>query len=506
MRSRVLCALVALVPTGGCGPACGEWADVPVEDPDGLATSGQVDAVRAAIDTFAGWTGRDETCVADVRFVDALEEDGVTLAGRYTHPSRRIRVVADLGEGPLARVTAHEFCHALDHEEGWISLENADVLAPYADVNAEVYDTEAARTREAFARICQDGPTLPALYAALAEACGVDAEDEAVAFVDEVAFVHVDDVGELGTFAAASTWTPVDGTTRTGASLGAAVAAGGGGLFALDHPYTEEADGSGTIAPELLRLEARAVAERLAMDPFAPTRDANDNPLFTRHRLLGSSGDPILVAMEDGAAWRVRSAPLALEPVDGFGAFDPWTGLVGFEHEGQALVMGTRDGVDLVALVDLDAGTVAPVEEADLLEGVRPAAFYADAEGALVVFAGAGGVLLVGVDWAGDVQWLHGLPGGDDRVRGLTRLADGSVLVAPSVYVPEGDGMAVGVPLPMRLDPASGSWSVPDGDCDGVWAYTGWVLAGGVPATVATETLDAGGYRLVWGELAVEGR
>lgn len=511
MRARLppVLALLAVVPAAGCREECGEWADVPVEDPDGLATPEEVDAVRAAIDLFAVWTGRDETCVEEVRFVDALEQNGVPLAGVYASPSRRIRVVADLSQGALATVMAHEFCHALDHEEGWVSLENAEILAPHTEgLDPVVYDTEDARTRDAFARICQEGPALPALYAALSEACGVEAEDAAVAFVDEVAFAPREGAGDLGTFSAEATWTALEETGRVATPLGAWVAPGAAGLFALDHSYTEEGDGTVTIAPELLRVDpaTRTVVERLALDPHAPARDANNNPVYSRHRLLGSGGDPILVSLEDGAAWRVRSEPLALEAI-AFPAFDPWTELTGFEHDGRALVMGTRDGVDLVALVDLDAGTVATVAEgeADLFDATRPVALYADAEGGLAVFAGGGGPVLVGLDGEGEVAWLQALPGGDDRVKGLTRLADGSVLVAPTVYVPEGDH-ASGVPLPMRLDPASRAWSVPAGDCGGIWTSGGWVLAEGVPATVSTETLDTGGYRLTWGELTVTTR
>lgn len=494
-------AILAAALGPGCA-RCQGWADVPVNDPDALATAEGLDAVRAGIDQIAAWTGRDETCVDEVRVVDALDHEGIPLGGHYISTSRRVEVVADTS---LQHVTTHEFCHAVDHEEGWISLDNADVLAAHADATPhDVYETEDARTREAFARICAEGPVLSALYAALSEACGVEGEDPAVLFVDEAVFAPREETS-FDTFTAEATWTPIDGTERAGASLGALLVAGGAGALALDLAGAGD-DDDYRVSPQLLRLDGATVTESLALDPHAPVRDANDNPTYTVHALLGSTGDPLLVSLLDGAAWRVRSDPLALEAVD-FPAFDPNASLEGFEHEGRAFVLGTLDGADVLALVDLDAGTITPVAEGeqDLFRADEPVALYADAEGGVAVFRGGAGAVIVGLDWDGEVTWRHPLPGGDDRLRALTRLGDGTVLVAARVSVPAGEfgGAAL---LPMRLEPVDGAWSVPDGGCDGWPAYEGWALVGDAPTVLYAEAAGDGDYRLLRGELAVSAR
>ena len=503
---RIL-ALAALL-GAACHP-CQDWTDLPVDDPGGLATADQLAAVRAGIDQFVAWTARDETCVEDVRFVDTLERNGVPVVGQYASNSHRISLKATLTDGMLPSVTSHELCHALDYEEGSISLDNAEVLAPHTEgLDPIVYDTEDRRTREAFANICEAGPALPALYEALSEACSVEVADPAVLFVEEVVFAPRDGAPELGTFSAAATWTTLEGTERAGTALGRSVVPGGGGVLVLDLVGAyDDAGVEFLVTPELLRIDpsSRAVVERLTLDSHAPTR-LDGQPPYAIHTLLGSSGDPLLVSIVDGAAWRVRTDPLALVPVE-FPAFDLGTVLIGFEHEGRALVKGTRDGARLVALVDLDDGTITPVAagEADLFSADRPVALYADEQGGLAIFAGGPGAVLVSVDWTGEVQWLRALPSQDDRVRALTRLADGSILVAQTIYLLDGE-MSVGVPLPFRLDPADGTWSAPDGDCAGWSEYSGWVLADGAPRGVWTERLGDAGYRLQWGELAVSAR
>lgn len=475
-------ALVGLPLCGGCGD-CGPWDELPVEDPDGLATIEQLAAVEAAIDTFAGWTDRAETCVTEVRFVEDVED----AAGQYRDRHHRVEL-----EPGAAKVTLHELCHAVDHEEGWISLENADVFTPYADmVDATRYPTADSRLLEAFAEICEDGPQVSALARALDAACGPDIVSPAFLLVDDVVFARGEAL-TFGTFTADATWTAVVGTERTGQPLGATLVAGAAGTFALDLAALPSDDGGPDhVEPELLRLEGAAVAERLALQPYSPAWDRN-------HALLGSSGDPLLVSLVDGAAWRVRSGPLALEPTT-FPSFDPATSLSGFEHQGRAFVLGTRDGVVVIALADLGSGAVKPIGEGE------PLRLHADADGAVAMFWSRGEAVLVGVDWGGVVRWRHALPGSDYLPRFLTRAADGGVLLVHRVRVPVDDGLDSNL-LPMRLDPATGEWRVPEGGCGGFWKDEGWTRVGDGPEVVVSEGDGEAGYRLLLGEMTVAAR
>lgn len=497
----VLLALVAV--HAGCTP-CRDWADLPVIDPDGLATTEHLSSVQKGIDQFVGWTQRTETCVAEVGLVEEIVIDDHAFAGVYRSATREIEVRVG---GGMAGIATHELCHALDHEEGVVSVDHADVLAPYAAlVDEALYDTPDARTREAFARICAEGPYLPAFYRRVSAACGSDVSDAAVDFVAGVAFPDAEDDTALGTFAATASWAEIASTERTGDPLGVVYAPGGADLYVLDHAgVSDEAGLEYAIAPELLRIDpaTREVRERLPLEPYAPTR-LEGQPTTTLHSLIGSSGAPILYSALDGAAWRVHGDPLALEPID-LPAFDAETFVWGFEHDGRVLVEGKLGGERAIAVVDLDAGTTTPVAggEVDRFRADQPDDLYADALGGVGVFWGGAGLVVVGLDWAGEVEWAHALPAGVGRLHGLARLPDGTILLVPVLSPTDGDGMGVGLPLPLRLDPVAGTWSAPSSGCEGWLAQESWMVAGERSVLVRTQDNEDGTYTLRWGEMTV---
>lgn len=168
MHQHVALLILSAGLFAGCTPVCGAWEDVVVAEE---GTTEQRDAIEDAFATFAEWTGREETCVAEVVVVDTLESNGIPVAGSYSSLFHRISVVAD--EPFVEDVVLHELCHALDDEEGWPSLSGGD-LFDTTGLNQLLYDTPALRMHEAFARICAEGPVLPAMWRRLEDTCDID--------------------------------------------------------------------------------------------------------------------------------------------------------------------------------------------------------------------------------------------------------------------------------------------------------------------------------------------
>ena len=89
----------------------------------------------------------------------------------------------------LPFVTVHELCHSLDHEEGWISHDYADVLEPYGeDLPENGYPTFHLKTEEVIARMCQQGPTQLEMVLTLNQACGAPGPVDAATIVGDIAF------------------------------------------------------------------------------------------------------------------------------------------------------------------------------------------------------------------------------------------------------------------------------------------------------------------------------
>lgn len=124
-------------------------------------------AVRQGIAELGAWVGPDATCVGEVYIQDEGVPEG---AGGAYHPvTGGIYLRPDT---PLAEVTRHELCHALDHQAGWASLDHPDLFREETVDELDLYPTVDERVVEAFARACEDGPEPVVLAETLADSCG----------------------------------------------------------------------------------------------------------------------------------------------------------------------------------------------------------------------------------------------------------------------------------------------------------------------------------------------
>lgn len=467
-----------------------------VEPGDALAGFGE------GLARFKEWTGRTETCVQEVRLVEELEDAG----GAYDPKDH----VITLSNSAHSGTTLHEFCHSLDHEEGtsrrWASEQGWDLLDPYTNgLDWERYPDETTRIREAFARFCDDGPQFLTMLEDLHDVCGIEGPVEAGEFVREVAFPNAatTEWEELGTtFAYDIASDQVEGGDREGDTRLVSTVKGDVGLFVLDYVVVrDDTSGEGVVEPSL-HLVDLVRAEILDTLPLAAYDEPQGNTPVAQYALVGSSTAPILYAIsgdEAGTAWRVETDPLRLEVVD-------WPNLgegstpVGFEQEGQALLQAEYAGPLL--RVDLTAGTVEEVDLGDLAQDEsfqfdpdHAWSVYVDELGALAVYTGGSGIVVVAFDQGGSVDWVRDIPIGSDRVRSLFRLPDGTIAVTPVVSGADvGTGQAT-VAVSLRYNPESGSWSSAADDCDGL-AGEAWISESGEVDRVDVEDLGEGSFGL----------
>ncbi len=493
------CISLLLAATAGlsaCGGGeCHTWDAMEVDasalsEPDAALAS-----FHEGLDRFIDWTGRESTCVGRVDVVPDL----VGLNGRYV-PSSGVIVI---DQAAPSRTTTHEFCHALDHEEGWPSEGAAELLEPFGrDLPPLLYESDEEKLNEVFARFCEDGPQGLALQEQLHQACGFEGPSEAARFVWDIAFPDDDrsagwaDLGEPFSFE--TTASAIPDTLRQAAGRGASAVVGARGIFVLDHVYIEdEVTGEAVIEPHLLLLDANthAILDTLALAPHEPAL-VDGNPSISQHTLLGSTTAPLLFnfAGDDaGTTWRVQSDPLRLEPAS-WPAMEEGAVPRGFERDGQALVRTVTGGP--ILLVDLEAGTATAVaaDESLYFDPTRAEAVYADERGAIGVYASMAGLALVELDWSGRWTAVHALPIPSGRVRSLLRLADGSIIVTPVV---EGTASSTGSSLgvSVRLDPETGTWAAAEGDCDGL-AGEGWIVDGETTLRLEATGDDEEGFEL----------
>lgn len=169
-----LLAGLTLSPTlSACGDRCRErqgWEDVPVilEDPSDEAMVEVGQTASEALGWFMGWSGEDQVCVAQIEVV--RKEGWEEVEGDYRFPSGRIRISADT-EAPWT-ATWHELCHAVDADLD-VSLDHPDLFDPSTIDHHLVYRSRRSRTREAFARSCDDGPRDTVLPRIWEESCGI---------------------------------------------------------------------------------------------------------------------------------------------------------------------------------------------------------------------------------------------------------------------------------------------------------------------------------------------
>ncbi len=469
-----LVLLLSVLPLGACDP-CHSWDALEIDVEQSDHPDETLERIEDAAEQFIDWTQREETCVKKVEVQQSLR-DGV---GGLYFPKKRIIHVLD-----SAYATVHEFCHALDHEEGWISETGADVLGQYtvALEGNPLYPTEKARIPEIFAQMCDDGPQVAVLAEELNDACGLDANLDAVRFVRDVAFpqsVGGQTLEGLATpFSFESMSTSVEGTQEEAGVRSTIVVRGEAGIFVYDQIYLsnwEEVDDY--VVPRILLLDAGSgqLLDTLELEPHGAF-EVDGNISYTEHRLFGSSTSPILAGIAGdsaGQVWRVESAPLRLEAADLPELdFDGYSS--GFEHEGKLMVHSGSTGP--VQLLDLASGDMLQVAggEDTLFYADNAEALYVNENGAVGAFYAPTGLAVVGLDWLGSWTWTRDIPLPTNRVRSLVGLDDGSVVVTPVVETGQViGGIMYSPPITLWYQPGAEVWSIPAEDCAAITGE-GW--------------------------------
>jgi len=491
---------------GWCLPACDAphgWDAVRIDTSQVDDIGGGVGAWNAGQEDFAAWTGRDQTRVRRVTFKDSIR--GGLFAGEYLSSNRTILLLPTA----LPFVTVHELCHSLDHEEGWISLDYADVLEPFGeDLPEEGYPTFNLKTEEVFARMCQQGPTQLGLVLALNRACGTPGPVDAATIVGDIAFpgfgatLPTDRV-TLRPFQRSL------GEDALGVVTAAvqAVQAPWGLLVLYARETQDRRSGAYTVWPELLAVDTQSgtITDRLELPGHPPAR-VDGNPCTLVRSLIGSDTAP-LVVRKDGRAWRVDNDPLRLEEITWPDALGQTLRIGGFISDNTGLVLPRYGGP--VQHMDLDSGEVetVPTTAEDTGgaegEGFDPSTAYAlqaDADGGVAVYPGTGGLALAGLDPTGEVTWSRTLPLTADILRSLFRLPDGRVVVTVESSAGDRDSGAYELtPLSLVYDPAADTWAYVNRTC-GALAGQDWLSTDDGPVRVTTTTSDDGrtGLALAW--------
>jgi len=489
MKLHCLLAIAALATA--CDP-CHSWDEVKIVDHADRDDTEAVAIIADALDTFAAWTGREITCVDKVKVVEKLDRNGRKISGQYSSSRSNISIRYRKNERYLRDVTLHELCHAVDYEEDRPSLDHAEALEPYTEgLNDELYETADRRTQEAFANICEEGPQLHPLWRQVEDYCGDDILDPAYRAVHELMFTAGDYSVELGRFGGSyDSWELAgigpEEDDYSGFWTGLTVT-GADGLFMLDTLYTLDDEGLfESLQPVLRHIDPHSatVLDTLFLEPYDETlRDANNNPSYQSHALLGSTTQPILYDRYDpGSAWRVHSDPLELEAVS-LPSLVEGARLEGFERDGWLIASIDEGEGPYQATMALEDPAWTPLTFDGLpLEGAHVEAFNASEDGALVVFYGDSGPELAGLDMQGELEWSTpmGIEGGVSRTYGAHRMPDGSV-VSPLVLNVDGHWLQT---FPLRYDPVVDKFSAPTGDChtlsyylDGVtWEGGYWMV------------------------------
>lgn len=427
-----------------CAPDCSPWSAIPIDTREADSPSEAQSSVEDSINRIADWTGRPESCVSGVQSVDTLELDGRPMLGQYDSQTREILLQGDLSQSGVARVSVHEFCHAIDYELDSISEANPDRLSTVSSsISAEIYPSEVLRLHEAFAGICEQGPQGAAVIASISDSCGLNIDLTAQEFVEETLFqsssvlVHTADL----------TVDTAELTHREGNFLAGSIDAVPAQDVVLAIDWT--VDDSGWIEPQVMFVDGGQVVAATTLDRFEQGRDSFNNPTLTSGSLLGSTSGAVLrdrqteiglrISLVDGAI-QTDSIDLPLLPVEPRG----------FEKDGDWFVVGEMDSAPTAVLI-LDGVSQVIDYPSSHGETSGVSSFYADDRGALVAWESNTGLAVQAIDWRGEVSWhtLLALPG--SRVSNLTRSSDGRVLM--DVYTSEAD-------VGLSYSPESDSWSL----------------------------------------------
>jgi hypothetical protein len=505
MRSLLIVVTTLLA---ACAP-CHSWDEIVLVDKAQQDDGEALATVRAAIDTFADWTQRDSTCVDRVKVKEKPRADGSIVNGYYRPLLARIVLRYSESGWKLEARVFHEFCHAVDFEEGIVSLDHAEALEPYTTALSEdSYPSADLRTAEAFARICADGPALHPRWRQVEEHCGDDTMDEAYQVVHEVMFSAHDRSPPLGSFEGSyQTWELAGTDASEGFAWGALVS-GAEGLFTADTLYAYDEDNEWLGYQPVLRhidpFGAKEIAS-LRLDIFTQiSLDATDNLALDPWALLGSTTQPMLYdRFAPGTAYRVHSDPLALEATP-FPALVEGARVQGFERDGALLALIDEGDGPFVATAALDDETWSAVSyEGEVLEDEHIQAFDASEEGALLSFYGEEGPAIAGLDFDGAIAWSTSLDIGDGRsdTTGVHRLPDGTALTTTWLPV-SGNTLEL---FPLRYDPDDDSFSAPSSDCHTLrYFLDGVSWGGGYWMVYRPDEDDGGSGALTLMELVVE--
>lgn len=170
---------LALAPMlAGCRAECAgftRWDELNVEVADeGSEEQLEVQEVaRLALAQFAAWSGEEEVCVTSMTVVPEEEMDGAS--GEYDPNTAELKLSEEVND-PW-ELTFHELCHAVDHVQR-VSLANPELYPQYTVTQIEDYPTGRLRTKEAFARICDQGARDVGRWRVWEEDCGIDYTDD----------------------------------------------------------------------------------------------------------------------------------------------------------------------------------------------------------------------------------------------------------------------------------------------------------------------------------------
>ncbi len=472
----------------GCSP-CGPWSEILIDASASSDPAASEKTVRIGMDQLVGWTGRESSCVSSVVLVDELKSEGLKVNGSFQPDSALVSLESALESAPLKRTTIHEFCHAIDFEDGLVS-ESTLVLAPVAEgLPVAYYETETDRLHEAFARVCTQGPQGVAVLHGISQICDLDLELDAHRFVEEQIF-PIDDSPPIDRVSAVTESS--DSDLREGAFLAGAVSpvAAWEDLFVVDWSVTD----GGWIEPMALLLDPNGdVLAAGEMDAFEQGRDSNGNPSITSGSVIGSDSGPLFLHRETQRAFRFERAATALSltevelPVL---PDEPW----GFELNGDYFVAGYLDRALVVELIQDGRSTplthTSPHGDASTLS-----AFHADGQGALIAWETGTGLALQELSWEGELLWEAELTIPGARVSSVVRNPSGGVIFDLQLST-------VDASVAILVEQQTQSWSVLETDgCTTIGSA--WVPVQGKLAKATWEARE-GGRAIVLGQLKVE--
>ena len=419
------------------------------------------DAVWAGIDAMAEWTGREEVCIDEIELVEELTDTETELLINGRSGYKGIELRAEIDASAMERVTRHELCHTLDRELGWPSREADGALDAFASTIGDIfYPEQNDKLGEAFAEICQEGPAIAAVHAAVSAGC----EDGWL--TDGASFVH----NQLFAQPLAS---PTDSFTLqfTQDELGLSeptwrTPMGEDFLF-VTSPYDSERERM-TLELALYDVQLGRVTDTLSTPSFSLLEPFEYELWSAPFTPLQTDNGVLLLARDQRVSWRVSAVDgeLALQE-------ERWPDLGrvddGSERDGQLLYSSFNS--EHHAWIHADGVTRAlrftsPSGAPGRLEGFR-----VSKGGALLTWYTEEGDYIEEVDQGGERLWAHAVPFAETEASYAQEGLHGEVLVTLFARLYR-EWMGV----TLSLDPETGRWRLPVGaDC--AVANSRWYLS-----------------------------